>query len=162
MVALKGAGTASVQEISRYADYGARQIFDCIDFGLPTTYPSGRDGIAQIFETALGHVLSLEADAILIEFGGDIFGANVPVFLDCLKRHRPKMRIVLAASDAAAALGSKSVLDGMGLEVGFFTGPCTDTPTLRARTELLCGRPAMNLLGGNAGSAQAEPEASTP
>jgi hypothetical protein len=89
---LKATGTASVQETARYADYGARQTFDCIDFGLPTTYPSGREGIAQVFETGLGHILSLEADAILIECGGDLFGANVPVFLECLKHRRPDIR----------------------------------------------------------------------
>lgn len=161
VIALKATGTASIQETARYADYGARQTFDCIDFGLPTTYPSGRDGIAPIFEVALSHILSLQSDAILIECGGDLFGANVPIFLESLKRRRPEMRIVVAASDAAAALGSKSVLDSMGLEIDFFTGPCTDTPTLLARTERLCGRPAMNLMGGHIRTAKPGLEASS-
>ena len=157
VVAFKATGTASIQEIARYADHGARHVLDAVDFGLPSTYPSGRDGIAGIFETAIARILSIDADAILIEFGGDLFGANVPVFLDILKRRRPGMQIVLAASDAAAALGSQAFLDGMGLEISVFTGPCTDTPTLRDRTEALSRRPAMNLF--NAGNGTGQPEA---
>ncbi|MBV8915613.1 MAG: hypothetical protein JOZ05_21570 [Acetobacteraceae bacterium] len=157
VIALKATGTASVQETARYADFGARQTFDCVDFGLPTTYPSGRDGIAQVFETALDHLLAMEADSLLVECGGDLFGANVPVFLEALQRRRPAMKAVVAAADAAAALGSKTVLEGMGIDIAFFTGPCTDTSILQARTERLCQRPAINLLGGADALAAANP-----
>ena len=71
MIALKATGTSSFTEIARYQDFGAAQAFDCVDFGLPTTYPSGREGISDIFSNALDFCLSLPADALVVECGGD-------------------------------------------------------------------------------------------
>jgi hypothetical protein len=105
VVALKAIGTASLGEIMRYRDFGAAQPFDCVDFGLPTTYPSGREGIGDIFANALDFYLSLSAKALLVECGGDLFGANVPDFLACLKARCSHLKIVLAAADALGAVG---------------------------------------------------------
>ena len=145
LVALKATGTSSVDELETYRDYGAAYVFDCIDFGLPTTYPSGREGIARFFDQVLAGCLSIRSDAVVIECGGDLFGANVPVFLECLKARRSDLKVILAAPDAAAALGAKAVLKDMGLSITVITGPCTDTPTLQERTEALCGVPAVNM-----------------
>jgi len=145
VIALKATGTPSFMEIARYHDFGAAPAFDCIDFGLPTTYPSGREGIGDIFFNALDHCLSLPAEALLVECGGDLFGANVPEFLACLKARRSNFKIILAAADALGALGAKHVLTEIGLAISLITGPCTDTPTMRQRTEALCGIPAINL-----------------
>jgi hypothetical protein len=145
VIALKATGTSSLTELDTYRDYGAAQVFDCVDFGLPTTYPSDRRDIDRVFERALDTCLSIPAGAVLIECGGDMLGANVPVFLKLLKRRRPRPRILLAAADALGALSGKGMLKKMGLTVSLLTGPCTDTPTLRQRTEALCGIPAVNL-----------------
>jgi hypothetical protein len=145
LVALKATGTSSLDELANYQDYGAAHVFDCIDFGLPTTYPSGRGGVRRFFEEALSSCFSIHSDAVVIECGGDLFGANVPVFLECLKDKRSELKVVLAAPDAAAALGAKAVLKDMGLSITVITGPCTDTPTLQERTEALCGIPAVNM-----------------
>jgi hypothetical protein len=147
-VALKATGTSSLTELHSYQDFGAGPCFDCVDFGLPTTYPSGRDQAADWFDSMLDTCLGIPADAVLIECGGDVLGANVPAFLTRLVARRPDVRVVLAASDALAALGAKSVLAGMGLSVTLMTGPCTDTPTIEQRTRELCGVPAMNLARG--------------
>ena len=153
VVALKATGTGSVGEIATYLDFGAAHAFDCVDFGLPTTYPSGRAGVDRVFERALDTCLSIRADAVLVECGGDMLGANVPVFLQCLKRRRPKATIVLAAADALGALGAKGVLADIGLEPALITGPCTDTPTLQQRTQALTGIPTVNLMRqGSAGA----------
>jgi hypothetical protein len=149
VIALKATGTASVREIATYQDFGAAQAFDCIDFGLPTTYPSGRRGISDIFAGALDFCLSLSADALVVECGGDLFGANVPEFLACVKARRSDLRIILAAADALGAMGAKRALDEIGLRISLITGPCTDTPTLRERTQSLCGIPAINLAHGS-------------
>jgi hypothetical protein len=148
VVALKATGTSSIAEITTYQDYGASRVFDCVDFGLPTTYPSGREGVERVFETALDTCLSIPADAVVMECGGDMLGANVPVFLDGLKRRRSDVRVILAAADALGALGGIKVLGDMGLTVNLITGPCTDTPTLQQRTQALCGVPAMNMTRG--------------
>lgn len=148
VVAVKATGTSSLTELHSYADCGAARCFDCVDFGLPTTYPSGRPDIGAVFEATLEACLGIAADAVLIECGGDILGANVPVFLDALRRRRADAKVVLVASDSLAALGAKSVLAEMGLAVTLIAGPCTDTPTIQQRTQDLCGIPAMNLARG--------------
>lgn len=150
VTALKATGTSSLTEILRYRDFGAVQAFDCVDFGLPTTYPSGRDGMDAVFNRALDVTLSNASDAVLIECGGDILGGNVPIFLECLKRKRAEVKIILAAADALGALGAKQLLGEMGLSISMITGPCTDTPTLRERTQALCGIPALNMSKGAA------------
>jgi hypothetical protein len=148
VVALKATGTSSIAELTTYQDYGACQTFDCVDFGLPTTYPSHREGVDRIFENALDTCLSIPADGVLVECGGDMLGANVPIFLERLKRRRADPRVVLAAADALGALGGIKVLADMGLAVNLIAGPCTDTPTLQQRTQALCGVPAMNMTRG--------------
>lgn len=149
VLALKATGTSSLTELLRYQDFGAFQVFDCVDFGLPTTYPSGRDDIGAVFERALDATFSAPSEAVLIECGGDILGGNVPVFLECLRRRQFGARIVLVAADALGALGGKRVLEDMDLSVSLITGPCTDTPTLQQRTQALCGIPSMNMRGSS-------------
>jgi hypothetical protein len=148
VIALKATGTSSFEEIARYQDFGAAHAFDCIDFGLPTTYPSGREGISAIFANALEFCLSLPSAALVVECGGDLFGAGVPEFLSCLKARRSDLKIILAAADALGAMGAKQALAEIGLAINLITGPCTDTPILRERTQALCGVPAINLARG--------------
>ncbi len=145
VIMLKATGTSSIAELLAYLDFGVARAFDCVDFGLPSTYPSERAGMEDLFNRALDTCLSTPADAVLVECGGDVLGANVPTFLKCLMARRNRMKVVLAAADALAALGGKSVLGGMGVSVNLITGLCTDTPTLRARTQTLCGIPAINM-----------------
>ncbi|HVO33754.1 MAG TPA: hypothetical protein VMU17_07550, partial [Elusimicrobiota bacterium] len=144
-IALKATGTSSFTELASYLDFGAKRAFDCVDFGLPTTYPSGRDDIASTFERALDACLSIEAGAVIVECGGDMLGANVPIFLGCLKRRRPDAKVILVAADALGALGGQRMLQDLGLSPTLIAGPCTDTPTLQQRTEAVCGVPAINL-----------------
>jgi hypothetical protein len=147
VVALKATGTSSFSELATYQDFGAAHAFDCIDFGLPTTYPSNRRGISRVFERALDLSLSIPADAVIIECGGDMLGANVPFFLRALKRRRRDTKVILVAADALGALAGKRMLNKMGFAVTLIAGPCTDTPTLQRRTEDLCGTPTMNMAG---------------
>ena len=146
LTVLKATGTSSVTEMASYEDFGATHVFDCVDFGLPTTYPSGRPDIVGIFNSALDYCLSLPAEALIVECGGDLFGASVPEFIACLKSRSRDFKVILAATDALGALGSKHALAKVGLQISLITGPCTDTPALRQRTEDLCQVPAMNLL----------------
>jgi hypothetical protein len=148
VVALKATGTSSLTELHSYQDFGAEPCLDCVDFGLPTTYASECDRAGEFCDTMLDTCLAIPADAVLIECGGDVLGANVPAFLTRLVARRPMLRVILAASDSLAALGAKSVLAEMGLAVTLITGPCTDTPTIERRTRDLCGIPSMNLARG--------------
>jgi hypothetical protein len=148
VIAVKATGTPAVGELMTYLDFGAAQAFDCIDFGLATTYSPAGEEIRNIFTSALDFFFSLPVDALVVECGGDLFGANVPEFLACLTARRADLRIVLAAGDTLGALGAKQTLAEMGLAISLITGPCTDTPALRERTEALCGITAINLTRG--------------
>jgi hypothetical protein len=77
IVTLKATGTSSISELLAYRDFGAAHVFDCVDFGLPTTYPSDRADVEGIFNQALDVCLRMPADALIIECGGDFLGANV-------------------------------------------------------------------------------------
>ena len=145
---MKAAGTPSVAEIAIYQDFGAAHAFDCIDFGLSTTYPSGRVGMSDIFANALDFCRSLPAEALVVECGGDVLGANVPKFLACLKARRTDLEVILAAAHALGAIGAKRMLAEIGLTISLITGPCTDTPAMCARTQTLCGISAVNMARG--------------
>jgi hypothetical protein len=148
VIALKATGTPSIAEIARYQDFGAAQAFDCIDFGFPTTYPVGRQEISDLVAKEVDLCLSLPAEALVVECAGDPVSGNGPEVVKCLKARRSDLKIILAAADALGAMGAKVMLAEIGLTISLITGPCTDTPTLRKRTEALCGMPAINLLRG--------------
>jgi hypothetical protein len=145
VVVLKATGTSAITEIAIYKDYGAAQVFDSVDFGLPTTYGPSPKIMARFFDRAIDTCLAVSADAFLVECGGDLFGANVPIFLKRLKRRRARAKVVFAAADAVGAWGGTQMLRKLGWPVSLLTGPCTDTPTLEKRTEKLCRTPAMNM-----------------
>lgn len=150
---LKATGTSSFGEIANYLDHGAAQAFDCVDFGLPSTYPSNRKGVDRVFDRALSVCLAMPADAIVIECGGDMLAANIPVFLKRLKRRRSNPRVVLAAADPLGAWGATQMLRKVGLPATLITGPCTDTPASQRRTESLCKLPCINMARGQFGTA---------
>ena len=66
-----------------------------------------------------------------------------------LADHSHDLRQYGFASDTLGALGAKQSLAEIGLAINLITGPCTDTPSMRQRTEALCGIPAANLLRGS-------------
>jgi len=129
-------------------DYGAAEAFDCIDFGFPSMYPVGRPDITDVFFKALDYCFCHPADAVVVECAGDPVSSNAPELLGCLKARRSDIKIILAAADALGAMGAKHALAEIGLTISLITGPCTDTPILRQRTEALCGLPAINLARG--------------
>ena len=145
VVALKATGVASLRELATYRDFGAAEALDFVDFGVPSTCPAERSDLAGVFEHMLDVCLSLPADAVVMECGSDMLGANVPAFISCLKRRRADVKVILAAADPLGALGGKIVLERMGLKVDLVTGPCTDTPTALERTQTLCGVTALNM-----------------
>jgi ubiquinone/menaquinone biosynthesis C-methylase UbiE len=145
VVALKLTGTSSFAELASYLDFGAAEAFDCIEFGLPATYPVGRTDIVAFFFKALDYCLSLPADAVIVECAGDPVSANAPQLLNCVKARRPDPKIILAAADALGALGAQRAMADVGLKISLITGPCTDSEILRQWTQDLCGIPAINM-----------------
>ena len=138
-VVLKATGTSAIAEIASYRDYGATYVFDCVDFGLPTTYPSNRKDVARVFDRALDTCLSIPADAILIECGGDMLAADLPIFLQRLKRRRPRTKVILAAPDAIGAFGGAQKLRIMGLSWTLLPARA-QTHQRRGNARRLCAR----------------------
>ena len=58
------------------------------------------------------------------------------------------LKVVLAAADALGAIGATRMLAEIGLTISLITGPCTDTPAMRERTQALCGISAVNMARG--------------
>jgi hypothetical protein len=143
VIVLKATGVASVRELAFYEDFGAAQTFDFVDFGMPSTCPANRPEMEAVFESMLSACLSMRADAVLMECGSDMLGANVPLALQCTLRRRPCAKVILAAGDPLGAFGGKQVLQGMGISVSLITGPCADTSTALKRTQSLCGVPVV-------------------
>lgn len=143
VIALKATGVASVRELAIYQDFGAAHAFDFVDFGLPSTCPADRLDVQPIFECMLDTCLSMHSDAVVVECGSDMLGANVPVALNCILRRRSTAKIILAAGDPLAALGGKHALQEMGVSVTLITGPCAETPTAIERTRTLCSVPVI-------------------
>jgi hypothetical protein len=141
----KATGTSSATELAAYQDFGASGVFDFVDFGIPTTCPASRADAREVFGRALDWCLSLPADALLVECGGDLLGTCVPEFIQCLRGRRSKLTTILVAWDPSGALGAQHALAGMGVTVDLITGPCTDTLTSRERTAALCGIPARSM-----------------
>lgn len=142
---LKATGATPVGEAEIYSDVGATRVSDWLEFGIPTTFPSGRQDAAAIFDQALDVCLSSRARAILIECGGNFLRTSVPEFLQCLMARRSDFTTLLAASDSFGAVGGTRALKDMGVRVDLITGPSTDTPAARQRTEAMCGVPARNM-----------------
>lgn len=145
ILVLKATGTCSVTELATYQDFGASGVFDFVDFGVPTTCPANRADAPEVFGRALDLCLSLPADALVIECGGDLLGTCVPEFIQCLRGRRSSLTTILAAWDPSGALGAKHALEGMGVAVDLITGPCTDTLTSLERTAAMCGIPAKSM-----------------
>jgi hypothetical protein len=148
IIVFKANGTAFISETAIYRDFGASEVLNCVDFGLPAVYPVSRTGIMELLAGMLDYCLSQPADAVIVECAGDAVSSNAPELLSCLKARRTDLTVVLAAADALGAYGAKQAVKAMDLSIHLITGPCTDNPTLRERTEALCGIPAMNVRDG--------------
>jgi hypothetical protein len=98
---------------------------------------------------ALDFCHSRSAEALLVEWGGDVLGANVPAFLTCLMARRTDLKVILVAADALGAMDAQQILAERGLAISLTTGPCTDTPTMRERTQALCGVSAVSYARGH-------------
>jgi hypothetical protein len=122
-------------------------VFDTVDFGLATTYPSGALSIQEQFPAWLDYLFKVPADALVVECGGDPVGANVPSLISAIRQLGPPLVHVSAASDAMAALGLCRWFEASGIPVDLICGRCTDTALMTERVGQITGVPAENLAG---------------
>jgi hypothetical protein len=141
VVAAKLTGAARYADILSYRDSGARQVFDFVDVGLPSTVCDPR-----LFEDALAQLLtriqSTGADVLVAEAGAsplEPYNGSVAVAaIRDLTRFT-----VLCASDPYAVLG---VQTAFGQRPDLVAGPAANTDAAVSLVEKLAGVQALNLL----------------
>jgi hypothetical protein len=121
VIALKATGTAAVSEIAAYTDFGAAQALDCVDFGLPTTYPIGRKDIENFLSSEIDYCLAQPVDAVVMECAGDLSPATRADSCRMSKRG-VRLIVVLAANDTLERWAQNRRSPNAGLN-SLITGP---------------------------------------
>ncbi len=141
VVAAKLTGAARYADILSYRDSGAREVFDFVDVGLPSTVCE-----SEIFEDALAQLLTrIQASgaAVLVAEAGasplEPYNGSVAV-----KAIRKLIRFtVLCASDPYAVVGVQTAFKQ---RPDLVAGPAANTEASIALVEKLAGLQALNLL----------------
>lgn len=141
VVAAKLTGAARYADVLSFRDSGAREVFDFVDVGLPSTVCE-----PDLFRDALGQLLTriqmTGADVLVAEAGAsplEPYNGSVAVeAIGGLTRFT-----VLCASDPYAVLG---VQTAFGQRPDLVAGPAANTNAAIALVDKLAGVRAMNLL----------------
>lgn len=141
VVAAKLTGAARFADVLSFRDSGAREVFDFVDVGLPSTVCDG-----DLFSEALGQLLTRAqatgADVLVAEAGASpLEPYNGSRAVDAVKDHT--RFTVLCASDPYAVVG---VQTAFGWAPDLVAGPAANTRSAIALVDKLAGVPALNLL----------------
>jgi hypothetical protein len=143
VVAAKLTGAARYRDILKFRDAGARQVFDFVDAGLPSTMCS-EQRFREALELMLSKIAASRADVLVAEAGASPLepynGATVIEYLKPLARYT-----VLCASDPYAVLGVQTAY-GEHLKADLVTGPAANTNAAVHLVRKLSGHRALNLL----------------
>ena len=141
VVAAKLTGAARYADILSYRDSGAREVFDFVDVGLPSTVCE-----PEVFEDALTQLLtriqSSGADVLVAEAGASpLEPYNGSVAVEAIRK---LTRVtVLCASDPYAVVGVQTAFKQ---RPDLVAGPAANTDAAIALVDKLAGVPALNLL----------------
>ncbi len=123
-VAIKASGTAWYEDSQLHARNGAAWAINFSFVGLPTTYYIDSAVYRRSIYTLYQYVCSPDSipvykrppetrnqkmpqtEILLVEHGGDILGANVPVFLEDEYLIRPVMVLIICCEGALALMGA--------------------------------------------------------
>ncbi|MDT8320472.1 MAG: hypothetical protein RQ826_08080 [Xanthomonadales bacterium] len=143
VVAAKLTGAARYNDILKFRDAGAANVFDFVDAGLPSTVcPPQRFSTAM--QLLMSRIAACDADVLVVEAGASPMepynGATVVEYL----RERLCFT-VLCASDPYAVLGVQTAF-GNHLKADLVAGPATNTEAAIRLVGQLSGLPALNLM----------------
>lgn len=141
--ALKASGTGRLRDSLRHWDAGAAWIGDFVDVGLPTTYGVELLKYVQALTSLLWEA-SHHSDCIIVELGGDLIEASVPIALTELAVHNPLT--FFCVNDALAATEGMRLIRKAGHKNVIIA-------TRRQNTEALSRRLGVNVLFNNDRSA---------
>jgi hypothetical protein len=141
VVGAKLTGAGRWRDVLSMRDAGAKEIFDFVDVGLPSTIVE-----EELFRAAtrglLSRIASADADVIVAEAGASpLEPYNGGIAIEMLTGKTAFT--LLCASDPYAARG---IMEAFGILPDLVAGPAANTLAGARLVERLCGVPALNLL----------------
>ncbi|MEK7633451.1 MAG: hypothetical protein AAB437_01255 [Patescibacteria group bacterium] len=128
IVAIKPTGVAFSQDLYKLKEYGAFEVLDFVDMGLPSTCNGNHKEIISSTENLINHAKSFEPDFILMEFGDSLLGAyHVKDILNYLPIKQQIKFLILAANDLLGVEGAKTILKKYQLKIDLVTGPIANS-----------------------------------
>lgn len=128
IVSIKPTGVAFSQDLYKLKEYGAIQVLDFVDMGLPSTCNGNNKEIILATQNLINHAKSYDPDLILMEFGDSLLGAyhvNDILHYEPIKKHIKF--VILAANDLLGIKGAIEILDENKLKIDFVTGPIANS-----------------------------------
>ena len=145
VIGAKLTGAGRYRDILAFKAAGAREIFDFVDVGLPSTV-APEDEFRAAIEPLLHHIDHLNPDVLVTEAGASpLEPYNGAAAIDELGDN--VRCCILCASDPYAVVG---VEKAFGLVPDLVTGPATNTSAAIALVRKLTGVEGINVLGADA------------
>ena len=141
VIGSKLTGAGRYRDILSYLKTGAREIFDFVDMGLPSTIVPEADYRAAI-RPLLNFINDLQPDLLVVEAGASpLEPYNGAALMDEIGDNI--VCTILCASDPYAVVG---VQQAFGLRPDLVTGPAAQTSAAVELVYKLSGLPAMNII----------------
>jgi hypothetical protein len=138
----KVTGSGSGKDHWTYADAGATEVVDFVDFGMPSTfgYP-----IQRLKDTMAGMrdmLAHRNAAAVVLEIADGLLQAETRALAACLPGFADG--VVLTASDALGAVAGVEILRGAGISVRAVSGLVTASPLASREAAAATGLPILS------------------
>ncbi len=141
---LKLTGSARERDRLKMLEAGSKISLDFVDAGLPSTVDDPRD-VQRAAKGLLNQAFEEDLDFVVIEFGAGIISKYcVQEVLRELEIRNQVFGIGAAALDVVGAYGLENILEDIGYELDFISGPITDTSVGKDTIEDYVGVPALN------------------
>ncbi len=142
VIGAKLTGAGRFRDILSFRDAGAREVFDFVDAGLPSTVVP-EDEFRHVIRPLLHHIDGLKPDVLVVEAGASpLEPYNGAVAIEELGEDNIRCRI-LCASDPYAVVG---VQKAFGLQPDLVAGPATSTLAAVELVNGLAGVEALNVM----------------
>jgi len=128
IIAIKQTGVAFSQDLYKLKEYGAIQVLDFVDMGLPSTCNGNDKEVIFATENLINQAKSYDPDLILMEFGDSLLGAY---HVDDILHYEPIKKqikfVILAANDLLGIKGAIKILNEDKLKIDLVTGPIANS-----------------------------------
>ncbi len=141
---LKLTGSARERDRLKMLESGSEISLDFVDAGLPSTVDNPRD-VQRAAKGLINQAFEDDLDFVIVEFGAGLISKYcVQEVLRDLEIRNNVFGIGAAGLDVVGAYGLENVLEDIGYELDFVSGPITDTEVGKDTIEDYVGVPALN------------------